>query len=102
MESVPKDLDLLVKQIAAAAEVMCPGLRVTWLPDAAGEQYVFMLSREGGSGEIRVRWKTLRGAVPETLRAVLTSKLPSQRQIFRGSVEGEGNDLRLRWKDGVA
>ena len=83
-------------------EAMYPDLSVTWLPDAAGEQFVFMLSRAGGSGEIRVRWKTLRGAAPETLRAVLTSKLPDYRRIFRGSVEGEGDDLRLRWKEGVA
>jgi hypothetical protein len=102
MESVPKDLELLVKQIADAAETMNPGLRVTWLPDAAGEQYVFMLSREGGAGEIRVRWKTLRGATPDNLRTVLSSKLPSARQIFRGSIEGEGDDLNLRWKEGIA
>jgi hypothetical protein len=102
MESVPKDLELLVKQIAAAAEVMNPRLRVTWLPDAAGEQYVFMLSRDGGAGEIRIGWKTLRGASPDTIRSVLTSKLPSSRQIFRGSIEGAGNDLKLHWKEDIA
>jgi hypothetical protein len=102
MQSVPKDLELLVKQIAAAAEALNPGLGVTWLPDAAGEQFVFMLSREGGAGEIRVKWKTLRDAAPDTVRLVLTSKLPASRQIFRGSIEGEGNDLTLRWKEGIA
>jgi hypothetical protein len=62
MQSVPRDLEDLVGRIAHAAEAMYPDLTVTWLPDAAGEQFVFMLSRAGGSGEIRVRWKTLRGA----------------------------------------
>jgi hypothetical protein len=102
MQSVPRDLEDLVGRIAHAAEAMYPDLTVTWLPDAAGEQFVFMLSRAGGSGEIRVRWKTLRGGAPEALCTVLTSKLPTHRQIFRGSVEGEGDDLRLQWKEGVA
>jgi len=93
---------LLVRQIAETCEAMHPGLQVTWLPDAAGEQFVFMLSREGGSGEVRVRWATLRGATPDTLRSVLTSKLPTSRQIFRGTVESRGDDLSLRWKEGIA
>jgi hypothetical protein len=61
MESVPKDLELLVKQIAAAAEVMHPGLRVTWLPDAAGEQYesanIPRLDRSGEGNELKLHWK---------------------------------------------
>lgn len=102
MKQAPKDLGQLVQQITAAAEAMNPGLRITWLPDAAGEQYVFMLSRDGGQGEIRVRWATLRGATPDNVRSVLTLKLPARREIFRGAIEGEGNDLRLQWRAGVA
>ena len=102
MQSVPQDPADLVGRIAHAAEATYPDLTVTRLPDAAGEQFVFMLSRAGGSGEIRVWWNAPRGAAPEALRTVLTSKLPTYRQIFRGTVEGESNDLYLRWKQGVA
>ena len=55
MQSVPRDLEDLVGRIAHAAEAMYPDLTVTWLPDAAGEQFVFMLCRAGGSGEIQTR-----------------------------------------------
>lgn len=102
MQPVPKELDLLIGQIAAAAEAMTPGLRVSCLPDAAGEQHVLMLSLDGGTGEVRVPWQILRSASPDTIRSVITSKLPAHRQIYRGTVEGAGEDIRLRWKDGIA
>src|SRR5689334_13207822 len=102
MQPVPRELELLIGQIAAAAESFNPGLRVSCLPDAAGEQYVLMLSLDGVTGEVRLPWNILRNASPDMIRSILTSKLPSHRQIFRATIEGVGEDLRLRWKEGIA